>query len=107
MNTDVKLKPEDFSGCKAISFTRCSIAPKSSGIWTVQTDLQQIYPKSDRLLDLLPTGEASTRKHSCRLGRWRNQDGSTAAVNVLHGLAVFRPWSLFQRTVECLYGESP
>jgi len=29
----------------------CSIAQKSGGIWTVQTDLQQIYPKSDRLLD--------------------------------------------------------
>jgi transposase len=28
----------------------CSIDPKSDGIWTVQTDLQQIYPKSDRLL---------------------------------------------------------
>ena len=28
----------------------CSIDPKSGGIWTVQTDLQQIYPKSDRLL---------------------------------------------------------
>jgi len=29
----------------------CSIAQKSGGIWTVQTDLQQIYPKSDRLLE--------------------------------------------------------
>jgi hypothetical protein len=28
----------------------CSIAQKSGGIWTVQTDLQQIYPKFDRLL---------------------------------------------------------
>jgi hypothetical protein len=28
----------------------CSIGQKSGGIWTVQTDLQQIYPKSDRLL---------------------------------------------------------
>jgi len=28
----------------------CSITQKSGGIWTVQTDLQQIYPKSDRLL---------------------------------------------------------
>jgi hypothetical protein len=28
----------------------CSIAQKSGEIWTVQTDLQQIYPKSDRLL---------------------------------------------------------
>jgi hypothetical protein len=28
----------------------CSIDQKSGGIWTVQTDLQQIYPKSDRLL---------------------------------------------------------
>jgi len=27
-----------------------SIAQKSGAIWTVQTDLQQIYPKSDRLL---------------------------------------------------------
>ena len=27
----------------------CSIDQKSGGIWTVQTDLQQIYPKSDRL----------------------------------------------------------
>jgi len=30
----------------------CSITQKSGGIWTVQTDLQQIYPKSDRLLEL-------------------------------------------------------
>jgi hypothetical protein len=28
----------------------CSIALKSGEIWTVQTDLQQIYPKPDRLL---------------------------------------------------------
>jgi hypothetical protein len=28
----------------------CSIAQKSGEIWTVQTDLQQIYPKSDRIL---------------------------------------------------------
>ena len=28
----------------------CSIAQKSGEIWTVQTDLQQIYSKSDRLL---------------------------------------------------------
>jgi hypothetical protein len=65
MHTDehgCKTKTEDFSGCKAISFTRCSIAQKSSGIWTVQTDLQQIYPKSDRLLEsvdcdgILPDG---------------------------------------------------
>ena len=28
----------------------CSIDQKSGEIWTVQTDLQQIYPKSDRLL---------------------------------------------------------
>src|SRR6266581_5890564 len=28
----------------------CSIDQESGGIWTVQTDLQQIYPKSDRLL---------------------------------------------------------
>jgi hypothetical protein len=28
----------------------CSIDQKSDEIWTVQTDLQQIYPKSDRLL---------------------------------------------------------
>ena len=28
----------------------CSIDQKSGGIWTGQTDLQQIYPKSDRLL---------------------------------------------------------
>jgi len=28
----------------------CSIAQKSGEIWAVQTDLQQIYPKSDRLL---------------------------------------------------------
>jgi len=28
----------------------CSIDQKSGGIWTVQTDLQPIYPKSDRLL---------------------------------------------------------
>ena len=28
----------------------CSITQKSDEIWTVQTDLQQIYPKSDRLL---------------------------------------------------------
>jgi len=32
----------------------CSIAPKSGGIWTVQTDLQQICPKSDRLLGSHP-----------------------------------------------------
>ena len=30
----------------------CSIDQKSGEIWTVQTDLQQIYPKSDRLLAL-------------------------------------------------------
>ena len=30
----------------------CSIAPKSGEIWTVQTVLQPIYPKSDRLLDI-------------------------------------------------------
>jgi hypothetical protein len=29
----------------------CSIDQKNGGIWTVQTDLQQIYPKSDRLLE--------------------------------------------------------
>jgi hypothetical protein len=29
----------------------CSITQKSGEIWTVQTDLQQIYPKSDRLQD--------------------------------------------------------
>jgi hypothetical protein len=28
----------------------CFIDQKSGGIWTVQKDLQQIYPKSDRLL---------------------------------------------------------
>lgn len=28
----------------------CSIDQESGEIWTVQTDLQQIYPKSDRLL---------------------------------------------------------
>jgi len=28
----------------------CSIDQKSGGIWTVQMDLQQIYPKYDRLL---------------------------------------------------------
>jgi len=28
----------------------CSIDKKSGGIWTVQTDLQQIYHKADRLL---------------------------------------------------------
>jgi len=28
----------------------CSIAQKSSEIWTVQANLQQIYPKSDSLL---------------------------------------------------------
>ena len=28
----------------------CSIDQKSGEIWTVQTDLQQIYLKSDRLL---------------------------------------------------------
>ncbi len=28
----------------------CSIDQESGGIWTVLTDLQQIYPKSDRLL---------------------------------------------------------
>jgi hypothetical protein len=31
----------------------CSIAQKSGEIWTVQTDLQQVYPKSDRLLDTM------------------------------------------------------
>jgi hypothetical protein len=31
----------------------CSIDQKSGEIWTVQTDLQQIYPKSDRLLEYL------------------------------------------------------
>ena len=31
----------------------CSIDQKSGGIWTVQTDLQQIYPKSDRLLEII------------------------------------------------------
>jgi hypothetical protein len=30
----------------------CSITQKSGEIWTVQMDLQQIYPKSDRLLAL-------------------------------------------------------
>jgi hypothetical protein len=30
----------------------CSVDQKSGGIWTVQTDLQQIYPESDRLLVL-------------------------------------------------------
>ena len=30
----------------------CSIAQKSDETWTVQTDLQQIYPKSDRLLNV-------------------------------------------------------
>jgi len=29
----------------------CSISQKSGEIWAVQTDLQQIYPKSDRLLE--------------------------------------------------------
>src|SRR6266571_333353 len=29
----------------------CSIDQESGEIWTVQTDLQQIYPKSDRLLE--------------------------------------------------------
>jgi hypothetical protein len=33
----------------------CSIARKNGGIWTVQMDLQQIYPKSDRLLVLKGT----------------------------------------------------
>jgi len=28
----------------------CSFDQKSGGIWTAQTDLQQIYPKADRLL---------------------------------------------------------
>ena len=28
----------------------CSITQKNGEIWTVQTDLQQIYPKTDRLL---------------------------------------------------------
>jgi len=31
----------------------CSITQKSGEIWTVQPDLQQIYPKSDRLLNTL------------------------------------------------------
>jgi len=30
----------------------CSLAQKSGEIWTVQTDLQQIYPKFDRLLTM-------------------------------------------------------
>ena len=29
----------------------CSIDQESGEIWTVQTDLQQIYPKTDRLLE--------------------------------------------------------
>jgi hypothetical protein len=29
----------------------CSIDQESGKIWAVQTDLQQIYPKSDRLLE--------------------------------------------------------
>jgi hypothetical protein len=34
----------------------CSIDQKSDEIWTVQTDLQQIYPKSDRLLGASGSG---------------------------------------------------
>src|SRR6266516_6853715 len=30
----------------------CSIGQESGEIWTVQTDLQQIYPKSERLLEV-------------------------------------------------------
>jgi hypothetical protein len=36
----------------------CSIDQESGEIWTVQTDLQQIYPKSDRLLVPIPNESA-------------------------------------------------
>jgi hypothetical protein len=38
----------------------CSIDQKSGGIWTVQTDLQQIHPKSGRLLISAQSAEKST-----------------------------------------------
>jgi hypothetical protein len=55
----------------------CSIGQKSGGIWTVQTDLQQIYPRSDRLLEryhihfiigkqgISPPGYADPDIHAC------------------------------------------
>jgi len=42
----------------------CSITQKSGEIWTGQTDLQQIYPKSDRLLEpVLLSGDNSGNTH--------------------------------------------
>ena len=40
-----------------------SIAQKSSGIWTVQADLQPISFKSDRLLGSKTTLNAQLRQH--------------------------------------------
>jgi len=37
----------------------CSITQKSGEIWTIQTDLQQIYPESDRFLVLTALGEGA------------------------------------------------
>ena len=42
----------------------CSITQKSGELWTVQTDLQQIYPKSDRLL--VDSRDAELSQHDIR-----------------------------------------
>ncbi len=46
----------------------CSIDQESGEIWTVQTDLQQIYSKSDRLLEpAIPLKVAEKRREEVRM----------------------------------------
>jgi hypothetical protein len=60
----------------------CSIAQKSGGIWTVQMELQQIYPKSDRLL-----GPKPKRKKPHTAWRSRLRTDITAQEKTAQGTA--------------------
>jgi hypothetical protein len=57
----------DFAG------NSCSIDQKSGEIWTVQTDLQQIYPKSGRLLEQKAAMMTITAAFYVRGGRMNDQ----------------------------------
>src|SRR6266571_1287312 len=56
----------------------CSIGQESGEIWTVQTDLQQIYPKSDRLLRYRQNMDLgmSARRHQRMAWRGREVEGA-------------------------------
>ena len=60
----------------------CSIAQKSGGIWTVQTDLQQIYPKSDRLLSFLACYLSVDEILPCLTSRFLPLDAANICLRV-------------------------